>query len=240
MTWLATVNNLKIGTKLLVVITTITFVTLLAATAVNLVYQHHALEERLIAEQQSLAKLIADRSTTALAFADPQVAAENLGALQASPNVEAACIYDAQGALFAAYSRGSNGETGCPEGLPGRMVELDASSINLVQAILVDDEQMGTLMLHASLAGLERQTRADLRVALSILFGALALAIMSASILQRLVTRPIVRLSETAALITRSQIFSPSRPRARAATRSASSSMHSTICCTSSGTATAR
>ena len=205
--WRAWFNGLRIGTKLLVVITAITLVILVGATALSVVYQYHATKTRLTAEQQTLARLIADRSTAALAFADQQVATENLEALHASPSIQTACIYDASGVLFASYSRPSGNLPGCCQLLSATAASHSESAFDLEQPIEVDNERIGTLTLRTSLAVLEKQTRTDLFVAVSILIGAVALAILSASILQRLISEPIVRLADTAALITSSQDF---------------------------------
>jgi diguanylate cyclase (GGDEF)-like protein/PAS domain S-box-containing protein len=71
----------------------------------------------------------------------------------------------------------------------------------------VDDVEIGVLRLRYSLAGLYRQTQADVVVTLIVLLFALLIATISAMRLQRWVSQPIVRLSETAALITETQDY---------------------------------
>jgi uncharacterized membrane protein affecting hemolysin expression len=111
-------RDLPIRTKLLLVITTITFVALMLVAVVQTLYDHHASKDRLAAEQRVLARIIADRSTAALAFADQRVAAENLAALSADARVEQACIYDTEQALFAQFSRNGEAGSGCAPELP--------------------------------------------------------------------------------------------------------------------------
>ena len=209
-------RDLPIRSKLLVVITTITFVALIVAAVVQTLYYHHASTDRLVAEQRVLARIIADRSTAALSFADQRVAAENLSALGANTAVEQACIYDADHALFAEYSRSGEAGSGCDHGLPALTEGFAGGRFALSQPILVDDVEIGVLTLRSSLAGLYRQTQIDVVVTLVVLVGALLIATISAMRLQRWVSQPIVRLAETAALITETQDY---RLQAKAAGR---------------------
>ena len=54
---------------------------------------------------EALAGIIADNSTAALAFNDPEAAAETLAALKARTHLEAACIYREDGSILANYAR---------------------------------------------------------------------------------------------------------------------------------------
>ena len=58
------------------------------------------------------AKIIADNSTAALAFNDPNSAGETLNALRARAHVVGACIYRMNGTVLARYSR--QGAFECP------------------------------------------------------------------------------------------------------------------------------
>ena len=60
----------------------------------------------------ALARIVADDSTGALSFNDPQAAGETLAALRAKPNVTGACIYRQAKTIFATYSR--QGPFTCP------------------------------------------------------------------------------------------------------------------------------
>src|SRR6185295_16808092 len=52
----------------------------------------------------ALASIVGDNSTAALAFDDPRVATETLSALRARPHMAAACVFKADGTVFAQYS----------------------------------------------------------------------------------------------------------------------------------------
>ncbi len=197
--------QLDIRAKLLVVISGITFTTLVLATTAHILYNHHATKQRLVAEQQALARVIADRSTAALAFADERVATENLAALAATESVEAACIYAPDGTLFAVYSRQPG--TLCSAALTTSSKRAGRGSLALAQPIVLDKVPVGTLTLRSGLADLTHQTRANLLVGVAILAGALLLATLAAAHLQRLVSTPIVRLAETAGHITRTRDY---------------------------------
>jgi diguanylate cyclase (GGDEF)-like protein/PAS domain S-box-containing protein len=201
-------KNLPIKVKLIAVTTTITFVALILATAVHIVYVHHTAKARLAAEQRVLAQIIADRSTAALSFGDERVAVENLTALAADDAVEQACIYDAERRLFADYSPGrSAAGGGCRRTFVDSASGFVGETYLLTQPILLDGTALGLLTLKTSLVALHEDTRSNVLVAIGVLAGALALATLSAMILQRWVSLPIARLAQTAAHITTTQDY---------------------------------
>src|SRR5690242_13678905 len=55
------------------------------------------------------ASIVAENVSAALAFNDRKTAADTVGALHAKDNVESVCIYDAAGAIFAAFGRTGSG-----------------------------------------------------------------------------------------------------------------------------------
>lgn len=200
-------KDLDLRAKLIAVILAITCTTLILASAVQALYQRAVSERSLIAERQVVAQLIANRSTAALSFSDERVARENLSALNVDAAVQMACIYDAQGGLFADYKRQLDASPDCPSGLPSRAGGIANGELFVVQPIHLDGERVGTLTILASLATLSQRTRSDLLVALAILLGAMGLAVLAALRLQRIIFGPIIQLAETARRITQSGDF---------------------------------
>lgn len=96
-----------------------------------------------------LSRVITDNSTAALAFNDPDAAAQTLSALRERPHIVSACMYmdSDQGArLFAKYA--PVGNVNCPqvqerEGGAGKRREL-----SLTQPVMLDGRRLGALVLY--------------------------------------------------------------------------------------------
>src|SRR5580700_11642639 len=87
----------------------------------------------------ALARIIADNSTAALAFNDPDSAAQTLGALRARPHVVGACIYRNDGSVLADYGRGS--EFRCPAVTSGEAFQFGAGAVTVSQPILLQNQR---------------------------------------------------------------------------------------------------
>ncbi|MES2113500.1 MAG: CHASE sensor domain-containing protein, partial [Pseudomonadota bacterium] len=93
----------SVSTKLLLLVLVANLCTLLAAGAALLYHDLNEARARTTADLTALANLIGQGSVTALEFADPKVASENLAHLRSAPNIAAAAIYTVHGKLFASY-----------------------------------------------------------------------------------------------------------------------------------------
>ena len=69
-------------------------------------------KERMVSNIQALAGVVADNSTSALSFLDSAAAEETLLTLRVERQLVSACIYQADGQVFATYHRdgGTEGE----------------------------------------------------------------------------------------------------------------------------------
>ena len=94
-------DGLQIKTKLVMIIVITSLAALLIQAAGFIVYERMRVKDELVRDLSSLARIVADRSTAALIFNDDKVAIETLGALKVKRPVTAACLYDAEGKVFA-------------------------------------------------------------------------------------------------------------------------------------------
>src|SRR2546426_12432702 len=90
--------------KILVVVLVTTLVALIVALGGIVAYNLRADHQALISDMTTQSELLGHMTAPALAFDDKQLASQNLGLLRFRPNVRAAAIYDARGALFATYA----------------------------------------------------------------------------------------------------------------------------------------
>ena len=74
----------------------------------TVMYNEQAYREAKTQQVEAQSRILASTVSAALAFDDRQAAGEYVKALAVDPQVQVAAVYDARGALFAAYSRGPN------------------------------------------------------------------------------------------------------------------------------------
>lgn len=154
----------------------------------------------------TLANVVGQNSTAALAFNDPTAAIEVLGALQAEPPVVTACLYDLSQHLFAEYKR-NKGTLSCPADrslvpAPSRKYP------NIMHSILRRGEVVGTVVVISDTQELEQRRKRLLLLGGLLLALALAIGGLSASVLQRKISRPILDLSRAMQKVTTEKEFS--------------------------------
>jgi signal transduction histidine kinase len=147
----------------------------------------------------SVSSILASNATAALAFRDPVTANEILSAMQAKPELEAGCLYLAEGdeppRPFARYSTAG---LECPAlpGAPG--VSDEVSALISVQPVMQAGERIGWLRLRASLKPLERAVAVQGGIMLAIVGFSVAVSIGIAFAMQRAFAGPILRLAQAA------------------------------------------
>ena len=182
--------------KLILLFTGTASLTVLLACCSLWVYSLLNYRAALNSQEVATAQLIADSSGAALLFRDVPAATETLLVLRADSRIHSACLYDKHAALIAHYS-----PTGLTAHCPA--AETTASSfsrslLTIVKSIEVKGENVGFLYLEVGLtemyAGLNRLAIAGFCVLLLTTLFALALS----SVLQRVISRPILHLTAIA------------------------------------------
>jgi signal transduction histidine kinase len=199
-------RDLPLGSKLVRVTTGVAAATVLLAILV--VMWAELLRSRADMERDFTAQaaIIAENTTAALAFDDPQSARETLSTLAAKPHVQLGCIYR-QGRLFAAYTaRGVRHS--CPPSPPGGGHEWSLGALELTHPIRLGDTRLGRLLLRGDLRQLYQRLRVQLLTLLGVMAVAIAFAYALATRIQRLISQPIVELAATARAVSERQDFS--------------------------------
>ena len=98
---MASFRDIPIKQKLVITIVVTTAAALLLAGVGIVVFDTIVFRGYLERDLSALARIIADNSTAALAFNDPDSAAETLGALRARTHLVRACIYRRDGSVLA-------------------------------------------------------------------------------------------------------------------------------------------
>lgn len=197
-----------IRTKLMVVIMLIATTTLLAAFAVFAVLDSLVFRHEMVDDMTGMAEIISVNSTAALAFDDPAAAAEVLASLQDRHHIQAAYIYDHNGAVFAQYPSATSAEAvdgPAPDWIGHRFT---LRRLELSHPITIENRSIGQLYVQANLSPVYARLRQQARIACLVILLATGVAFGMTSLLQRIISTPIHSLAFTVRTVSESKDYS--------------------------------
>ncbi len=209
MSWL---EDLPIRKKItLVILLTCTAVLVVACASLAL-YELFDFRRAIVLDAGVRADILGKNTRAALAFQDESAAQETLRALQADPHVISAGIYTRDGVRFTDYSR-----TDAVHSVPSRP-ESDGSRFTnghlvVFRPIFQNEKRIGTIYLQVDLKGVYARLWLFAGISVIVLIGALAVAFILSSWLQRPISGPILALASTAQEIARRKDYSVRAPR---------------------------
>lgn len=191
-------RNLPIKCKIKLVIIVTCALALLAACGAMFVFQLLTFRRNFERDLTALAEIMANTTTAPLAFRDKPAAEENLGALKAKPHVLAAAVVRPDGQPFAQF---------------GRQIEMDAlvrfptgrgflyatDHLLLTEPIVLDGQVIGRLLLESDYGSVFRSlVRLYVGIVTLVLLGSMAIAFAVSWRLQRVISGPILCLTDAA------------------------------------------
>jgi PAS domain S-box-containing protein len=187
--------------KLLLITLATSVVGLLFAGVAFVIMDQHGEKNDLVKNMQVLAKVIANRSAATLIFDDPQLAQQNLAALEAQPSIYSACIYNQQKQLFANYHRSDHPPPHCPNNISIQGHLFTENSLSLSYPIILDDTPLGEVLIMTDLSALDVHLN-NFLIAAIIIIPLSALAVFPISLLlQKFISEPVSSLVHMAGLV---------------------------------------
>jgi len=175
-------------------------IALLLACAVFIGYALITARSQLTREMQSMADVVGINSAAAIMVMDPESAREILSALGADDRVRGAWLIDADGRLFANYRRQQASTFWFDRyGSPGDYQTKDGMVVS--RPVLAGDDRVGTIVVSAGLDSLGHYPRRYGIIAGGVMLAALAVAVGLSTRFGRLISRPLLHLTETAARV---------------------------------------
>jgi len=182
--------------KLMGIIMATSSVVLLLACLVFAVYDRVAYKELMVRNLQIMAEVMGYNCDAALAFGDPGTAMDVLEELRADRHIAAACIYDAEGELFATYLRDA-GES-VPSAPEVNTHRFDGGYLNLFRQIYLEDEVIGSVYIRSDLEQMQTRLNRLMELAALFLLASSVVGALMAGWLQRVVSIPLARLAGAA------------------------------------------
>jgi signal transduction histidine kinase len=186
-------KDVPIKKKLLLIVLIITSLAMLFMSSAVVFYDRQAAKSTMIQELNVLTRIVAHRSTAALAFDDKQLANENLQALSEKNIIIFACIYDDKKQLFGSYK---TGVSQCPDKAENISVGFKDDYYEAREDITLDNSLVGSISVRASLENINQRLVKYIEVVFLIFIITGILSFILAIKLQKIITRPIDELSE--------------------------------------------
>ena len=182
--------------KLLAVILFTTLSALFVAGGIILAYDINAYRTNTVNDMTTQLNLLAVSSAVALQFDDADVAYENLNLLKARPSVQAAALYNEQGALFAWYARADSQEL-FPDIPHDQGAFIADGQLEIYRRIIDNGAIVGTAYLRADYE-LNERIRNFLGILGLVTLGAMLIAAALSLWLQSVISRPILSIVDIA------------------------------------------
>lgn len=200
-------KSMSISTKLtvLTIVTSGSVVFLCCAAFVaNDVRMGH---EGKVLHMQALARVVGANCVDAVEANDAESARDTLRSLRVQPMVELACVYDAKKQLFAGYER-KGLALAPPVEPPATPIHFLPESVEVTQVLLESGELKCIIYIRASMDDLRQQRQQYVRIVTIVMMVSLAATVTLSALLQRIITRPVIRLAETARRISQEGDYS--------------------------------
>ena len=188
-------SNVSLRRKLIAAFMLTCICALVPAGIVLTVWEWASLRRAMVRDVSTYADILADGCKAAITFEDPADANDVLHAVEPIPAIQTACVYTKDQRQFAAYVR-EDATVAIPdaEQLPVNY-SFTRDHLILKRAIMLDDEEIGTICITSSLDPLYTRLQQGIFVIIGVLVVSSLGAYLASSRLQRLISSPILYLA---------------------------------------------
>lgn len=207
-----TFRNLSIKWKLTWIIMLASATPLVLCCLAFIGYEVVTYQDAMLREYSSQAEIIAANNTGNLSFIALGIdtkddAEQTLNALRGNENVVAAGIYTNDGEVFAKYVREGNSEI-FPVNPTSNSHRFTESNLVLFKPVIQDADTLGKVYIKSDLGVIYGRVKQYGTIAISFLLGAFIVAFVLASVLQRVISGPILQLADTMKKVTEGKDYS--------------------------------
>jgi two-component system sensor histidine kinase/response regulator len=191
---LTSFKDLPILRKLTIVTMATSSLALLLAAGAFAIREVYLFRQAIERDLATAAGIIGNNSTSALAFNDAKTAGEILNGVEASPMFDFACLYDAQGAVLALYSRDGD-SSGLQPPPCGEGYRYASGHCALLKPITLNGSRIGTVCVMASTSLLLSRLAQSMLLGAAVLLASWVAAYILAARLQRVIAAPVEELA---------------------------------------------
>jgi len=195
-------HDLSIRHKLTLITVMTSVVVLLLACGAFLGYESFTFRRTMERDLSILGDVIANNSTAALTFDDASAARDALSALRAQQHVVAACMYRASGQPFATYRRDAGEGAQWPARADVAIAGMHREWFDVMRPVMLDGERIGDVYIRSDLLEMQARVRRYVMILGIVLLAASLVALVLASRLQRMISRPLLHLAAVTRRVT--------------------------------------
>ncbi|MDZ4289126.1 MAG: CHASE sensor domain-containing protein, partial [Prosthecobacter sp.] len=190
------------------IIMVISSTALLLACAAILIYERHAFRETMARDFGIIADTFDDNVASGLTFNDPESIVQTLTTLKADPGILAACVYDKAGTFIVQYQRADlKGTFTFPEAQrTGQHFQDDR--LDTYQDITLAGEFIGSVYIAADFTAITQRLQHSAIIVIIVMTGALLLAFLLSTALQKFISGPISHLAQIASTVATERDYS--------------------------------
>ena len=202
-------RHAPIKRKVILVILVTSVSTLLLASAALYGFERYYAYVRISRDLITLGDIVGANCTAPLSFKDNDVASQTLASFKAKPHMISACLFLPDGKLLANFGLDQDRRL-APKGAKPGYPAFDGSHLVLYHPVVLNGKPIGTLFLRYNYGAMQQEiTQPYLVVFLGLIVPAGALlAWLLSSMLQQIVSGPILRLTQTARSVAEQKDYS--------------------------------
>lgn len=174
------------------------------------VLENNSYRKQMESELHAIASILAEQSAAAVLFEDQGQLNNILSSLQIIDTIQLACVFNAENSLLS--SLGETDDTACPDLAIPPALGFQADYYQLLVPIVIDAESVGKFYLRSHLQMLRQHIRYFVLATTGIGLLILLFLVLVALRLQRIISQPILDLSEVAGRIAQEHDYSIRAP----------------------------
>lgn len=194
-------NKLSLGNKILSIVIAVIVIFSIAGFSINIFHEVEYLEKKFLEEKVLVARIVGSYTAPDLAFENKESAIQSLSYLESDKSIINAHLFDNKEKHFVSLYK----STYVPDLniLSRETKDLSSNKLIVREAIKINEELFGYLVLEASTSAYAETLESSIRSFVLIAFCLLVIVILIAKPLAASVTTPITELANAAKLVTR-------------------------------------
>ncbi len=200
-------RNISIKHKLTVIILLVTGFVLLLTSTTFVAYDRINYKYEIVRFIDNVAEVIAINCTAAIAFNNPADAEEILSSLATLPFIMSTTVYANDGSAFVFYAKDDSLSSYQPPPIDDTGLVMYENSLTYARYIVLDGENIGIVRIEASLHGLHDRLNRYIGIVAVFAITALVIAFGIAARLQRVISEPILHLTQLARVVTEKEDY---------------------------------
>jgi signal transduction histidine kinase/HAMP domain-containing protein len=201
-------QDISIKRKLTAIIMIASTVALLLVSAAFVTYELFTFRQTMATDISTLGTVIGERSTAVISFGRPDEAQLILGSFQIKEHITGAALYDRDGVLFAAYRSVNSPKEFFPARPEPDGAQFQGDRLVFFKRLYDNGEFEGTICVKSDLKELDERFIRYAGIILLFTVASLLVTFFLSSRLQRIISRPISQLAETAMAVSANKNYS--------------------------------